>query len=256
MSNSEVKVIPFQSQRSISNKQDNIKLKKNDIGNLNTIPYNSSPSPSQKKTSFKTFLTSKKGIIILSVIGAIAVTSVIVSVVVTKIKKYEDTEENTDIHKSHYYGEQNDEIFEDEDDELYDNNDEEKEEFKSDIQKENLFIPPLSSLTQSNFMEFEIKEGSVRNVPSQTYIENEELIDYIPVYNENNKESTDNFYDAILEENKKLMASATNYDEIDENGNLFLKGENQLENNYININIVKIYMVEILMIMKNQLSKQ
>ena len=62
-------------------------------------------------------------------------------------------------------------------------------------------------------------------MPSQTYIENEELIDYIPIYNENNKESTDNFYDAILEENKKLMASATNYDEIDENGNLFLKGE-------------------------------
>ena len=155
MSSSEVKVIPFQSQRSIRNKQDNTKLKKNDIENLNTIPHNSSPISSQKKTSFKTFLTSKKGIIILSVIGAIAVTSVIVSVIVTRMKNNENKEQNINIHKIHYYGEQNDEIFEDE--ELQENNDEEKEEFKSDIQKENLFIPPLSSLTQSNFMEFEIK---------------------------------------------------------------------------------------------------
>ena len=250
------RVVPYQSQRNISNKMKNNTMNNNFVdnntqniqkpntnANINPNPI-SSPTVNPSSSFLKAFLTSKKGIILLSVIGTVVIASVVVAVVVTQVSKDKKKEENNDTldinpenseisniqpteHILHYYGDQKDEIFEDEDDELEDennNNYEDTEKYKSDIRNDKKFISPLSSLSKSNLVEFEISVGQTRNVPTQTEIENEELINYIPSYNGDNSQSNQK-YDEILEENKKLVASATTYDEIDENGNLFLNGE-------------------------------
>ena len=251
MSNSENKTIPF---RSVSNRT-NLSLQKkeenifeNNQGEAKVENANQSPAPSGAKS----FFASTKGIAILSVVGVVVVAAVVVSVVVTQVNKKENDEGNNEvnetieiiedttkatiiseeieeteetIHPHHTYGDNNEENFDDEVDDDEDKITEEEniDEYKSGIDPEQKYISPLSSLTKNNQMKVTISAGSERNVPTVGSVFNEEISEFIPVYGTSNTNS-DQKYEEILEENKMLVTGENTYDEIDENGNLYLEG--------------------------------
>ena len=226
MESSENKVIPFQSNRIIINKiNENIQKKdvfENNQGNDNIENASQSRNPSGTKS----FFASKKGIVLLSVIGVAAVVGIVIAVIAIQISKKKGNEENEVIdHHSHTYDNVDDEVF---DDEVDDDEDIKQEEditgqYRSDINKEKIFISPFSSLTKSNQMKVSISEGAPRNIATLGDIINQEIAEIIPTYGTSNANS-DEKYEEILEENKKLVAGEDTYDEIDEDGKLYLKG--------------------------------
>ena len=235
------RVIPFQSQRSIGNNNYIVQNQNPDIlQNNQTNITNVNNPPLEKSSVLKLFFSSTKGKIIIAIISTLVVAAVVSSVVATQVlnKKDESKEENEEsseeannlpeieiIHK-HNYTAQDDEIFEDEneDDKVKDEeilNDEIIDEFKNDISSEDFYVSPLSSLTRNNVAQSTIVEGNTRDVPTMGQLQNEEVI--IPQYGGNAKETTEE-YNKVLEENKKLVSGETTYDEIDQNGKLYLKG--------------------------------
>ena len=238
---SEIRVLPFQNDQSNLNNQhlklDNNNIKEQEMSKNNNIENVGNTNQSSKLSVVKAFITSKKGIIILSVIGVVVVASVIIAVVATRTTDEKNTE-NSDIvneqnnsgnesnnseetHK-HFYGNQDDEyLIEDEESNEDNNDDEDDERFKNNINPDELFISPLLSLTQNNLIQSKILDQIERIVPSEM---KNEGIEYIPVYNGDNSD-INQYYNEILEENLKLVAGTNTYDEIGEDGKLYLKGE-------------------------------
>ena len=68
------------------------------------------------------------------------------------------------------------------------------------------------------------RESEERSVPTVGEAINEEITrSVVPVYGVNNAASTEK-YEAIAEENKKLMTGTDTYDELDADGKLYLNG--------------------------------
>ena len=233
MASSQNRIIPFDSNRS---KQEEINLNKKEDNVIENNKGNAeNASPSQNPSGLKAFLTSTKGIVVLSVVGVVVVAAVVVAVVATQVSKKDDnksiegstaltTDEATQ--HTHSYEGHEDEVFGDDDvEEESVIDDENKEEYKSGLNQEEIFVSPLTSLTKNNQIKYTISSEETRtSVPTTGETLNEDITeDIIPKYNSANSDSDEN-YDAIKEENEKLMASANTYDEIDENGNLFLDG--------------------------------
>lgn len=149
------------------------------------------PAPSPKEassSSFKSFLTSKKGIILLSLLGLIIVAAAVAIPLLLKKKK--DEEEET------------------------------VEENEEDIDTIDYSYIPMESLTQNNMVEYtKLKEYS-RTPPSGTNFESfgREIL-----YGGNNSE-LDSMYNDISTENNLLIASENTYDEIGADGKLYLNG--------------------------------
>ena len=141
------------------------------------------------------------------------------------IKKKDNNGNENNAHHSHTYGDFEGEVF---DDDVDDDEDIMQEEditgqYRSDLNKDNIFISPFSSLTKNNQMKASISQGGTRNVPTVGQIINEGISEIIPTYGISNSNS-DEKYEEILEENKKLVTGDDTYDEIDESGQLYLKG--------------------------------
>ena len=230
---SEENVIAFRSQRNNINPETNNSQPGQQLENKNP-PNIENPSPSPGSSVLKTFLTSKKGIVLLSFFGVVVVGSVVAAVVVTQTSKKDEE-------GHHHYIYNEDEIFEDEDNNedldllehtgsvvehtgsVVEHTDsvEEIDKFTNDIRKEDLYTPNFISLTKNNLVQSKITGEATRTVPVVTPIK-EGLI--APTYNSNNPQSTEQ-YDSILEENQKLVTSENTYDEITEDGKLYLKNE-------------------------------
>ena len=159
-------------------------------------------------------------------IGVVAIAAVVIAVIAIQISKKKDNGENEDVdRRSHTYDNVDDEVF---DDEVDDDEDIKQEEditgqYRNDLDKDKIFISPLSSLTKNNQMKVSISEGATRNVASLGNTLNNEIAEIIPTYGTSNLNS-DEKYQEILEENQKLAAGDDTYDEIDEDGKLYLKG--------------------------------
>ena len=222
MSISENRTIPFQTKKSIS-KENNTILKNENINALENNQSNlQNANPGiAKPSALKAFFTSKLGIIITVVVGTIVVAAVVAAVVATQVLKKDKDEDEEDIpefHK-HDYSNNEDEIFKDEDEVIL--IEEDREEFRSDIRQEDLYKTQLTSLTRSNLLQSTMNEGITRTVQSMGEVQNEGVI--LPLYGGDAKESTEE-YNKVIEENKKLNTGENTYDEIDENGKLYLKG--------------------------------
>ena len=160
------------------------------------------PSPSSSpgvgtSSALKTFITSKKGIILLSIIGTIVVASAVVVPVVVAQTSKEDENEETNTNLS------TDNISLNEEEEL-----------------ENYYYSEIISLTQNNMVEYTKFSEYERSPPSEYKYESfgEKII-----YDGDNS-AINGRYSEVLAENKKLIASENTYDEIDSNGKLYLKG--------------------------------
>ena len=113
MSNSAVRIVPFDQKKDISHKNkskfkktDSINLEENDVNNnienINKHPeIENSPKleKSEEKSFLKEFFTSKKGIIIIAVIGVVSVAAIVFAIVATKIfsSNKNQIEDNSDI---------------------------------------------------------------------------------------------------------------------------------------------------------------
>jgi hypothetical protein len=168
MESSENKVIQFQSNRSALKKvNENLPKKEENI--LENNQGNGNGENIQNSSGIKSFFGSKKGIILLSVIGALLVAGVVIAVIAIQVNKKKDNNGNeNNAHHSHTYGDFEGEIF---DDDVDDDEDIMQEEditgqYRSDLNKDNIFISPFSSLTKNNQMKASISQSETRNVPT------------------------------------------------------------------------------------------
>ena len=243
------RVIQYQNQRGISNKNgkmiqnsttdclQNKQAKQEDQVNQENQANvsNVNNAPIENSSALKLFLSSTKGKIIIGfVIGAVVV-AVVASVVATQVLNKKDksneenevtTEETVEVFHKHNYTNQDEEVFNDEDDEEGKEQEltqEIEDKYKSDIDSENVYAPPLStfSLTKNNLIESNIIQENTRTAPIMGSLQNEEVI--IPQFGGDAKETLEQ-YNQVLEENKQLVSGATTYDEIDEQGKLYLNG--------------------------------
>ena len=167
MSGTENKIVPFQSQRSISNQNTLQNQHSNNLENNQANAPNASNAV-PKPSALKLFFTSKLGIIVSSVVGTVVVVAVVAAVVATQVLNKKDDKEETETHLEftpeelykHNYTNDDDEIFNDEDEQEQVSNNEEIGEFSSGINKEDLFVSSLSSLTKSNTIQYTIEEGA------------------------------------------------------------------------------------------------
>ena len=90
------------------------------------------------------------------------------------------------------------------------------------IKTKKIFEKKLKTLGHINHIKYEIIGNGKRNIPK---IQNEGLSDLYPQYGKSlSSEEHLKYNTNIYNENILLMSSDTTYDEIDENGNLILKG--------------------------------
>ena len=226
MASTEMRVSPFSP--SISNqKEPNINALNKEENIINNNVENAQNNlQNGPKTGLKAFLTSKKGIIILSVIGIVVIAAVASAVIATQvIGNKSDIENKSD--QNDNKNETNNGNPENEDDNSNESNDELDTDDTTGIEnsifaKEKTYTEPLLSLSQNNLIQYEYLGQENRDVPKE--IKTENIASVFPSYGGDNT-NADAEYDKILEENKKIMASSTTYDEIDSNGNLYLNGE-------------------------------
>ena len=203
----------FSSQKSPSLKNQTSTVQ--NIGTIsNSVPQVTSIPGTAATSSIKAFLTSKAGIILLSVIGtAVIATAVAVPIVVTQSGGNDDN--NSDNNNSEipadpiilgaHTDSSNEEIIAEMD--LSESN---KDEYKSN----------LISLTQNNFYESKILDKYARTSKEFNFIEVNQKISF-----GGDNSAINSMYSEILAENNKLIASAETYDEIGSDGKLYLNGE-------------------------------
>ena len=163
----------------------------------------------------KTFLTSKAGIILLSVIGTVVITTaVVVPLIVTQQGGDDDNSDNNSninsINQTYpiIIGARTESSSEEEVSEV-DLSETDKDEYYSN----------LISLTQNNFYESQSSSGPTRTSKEFSYIKVNTKISY------GGDNSALNYnYTEILEENNLLIASSSTYDEIGSDGKLYLNG--------------------------------
>lgn len=185
MESSENKVIPFQSNRNILNKKEETILENNQ-GNGNVKNENvKNDNPSSNSSGAKSFFASKKGIILLSVLGVVAVAAVVVAVIATQVNKNKENDQSENInHHSHAYGNLDEEVFDDEvdDDENIILEEDITGQYRSDLNNEQIFISPFSSLTKNNQIKFTISQGETISVLAVGQLQNAEISSIIPTY--------------------------------------------------------------------------
>ena len=204
------------------------------------IINNTSQLNAVKASGLKAFLTSKAGIITISIVSSVIVAAIVIPVAITQANKNKDDieEDKTDIvDNSTDIGDINTDVTDNNNHTFHSHFDEdlehtqiiafEEETPESEEQTDPYYnIDPqlvyhsgLLSLSPNNLLKSEVLSQTVRTVPTEVKTESE--LPVLPSYGGDNSLAQEN-HDVIYEENEVITSGTTTYDEIDSDGKLYL----------------------------------